>query len=303
MNDLIEFQYRYDENNRPMISGLMLHQALGIRTPYRKWFPRVVEGRYVAGEDFVTSDIFVRRADGAVMPNPLHDHWITMDMAKEICMMQDSEAGRQFRRRFIAKEEALRRAAAEDSKNLRSTYLLLEASEEERKHLEAEYQRQTAVIAKQNEAISLKTAAILAQNARITRMDGQLSRQGGEIRQMQPKAAYYDKVLSAPDTYSTTTIAKDYGLTARLLNDFLHTQGVQFKNRDGWQLYRKYDGKGYVKTETVIWDSGIYQSVHITMRWTQKGRKLIDQLLRNAGWKPGDKKPPMKTGSSVKERK
>ena len=292
MNDLIEFQYQYD--NRPLISGLMLHQALGIKTPYRKWFPRVCEGRYVAGGDYVTSDIFVRRTDGALMPNPLHDHWITLDMAKEICMMQDSEAGRQFRRRFIAKEEAMRRAAAEDSKNLRSTYLLLEASEEERQRLEAEYKCQSATIVQQNEAIALKTAAIRAQNARIANMDGQIHRQGDQIRQMQPKAVYYDEVLSAPDAYSTTTIAKDYGWTARLLNEFLHDQGVQFKNRDGWQLYRKHDGKGYVKTETYIQDYGTYQSVHITMRWTQKGRKMIDQLIRGAGWKPGDKKPPTK---------
>ena len=294
MNDLIEFQYQYDKNNRPLISGLMLHQALGIKTPYRKWFPRICEGRYVAGVDYVTSDIFVRRADGALMPNPLHDHWITLDMAKEICMMQDSEAGRQFRRRFLAKEEAMRRAAAEDSKNLRSTYLLLEASEEERQRLEAEYKRQFATIVQQNEAIALKAAAIRAQNARIANMDGQIHRQGDQIRQMQPKAVYYDEVLSAPDAYSTTTIAKDYGWTARLLNEFLHDQGVQFKNRDGWQLYRKHDGKGYVKTETYIQDYGTYQSVHITMRWTQKGRKMIDQLIRGAGWKPGDKKPPTK---------
>ncbi|MDO5327070.1 MAG: phage antirepressor KilAC domain-containing protein [Clostridia bacterium] len=292
MNDLIEFQYQYDKNNRPLISGLMLHQALGVKTPYRKWFPRVCEGRYAAGVDYVTSDIFVRRADGALMPNPLHDHWITLDMAKEICMMQNSETGRQFRRRFIAKEETMRRTAAKDSRNLRSTYLLLEASEEERKRLEAEYQRQAAVIAKQNDAINLKTAAILAQNTKITNMDTQISNQGSRIRQMQPKADYYDKVLSAPDTYCTTTIAKDYGLTATLLNDFLHTQGVQFKNQDGWHLYRKYDGKGYVKTETFICNYGPYQSVHITMRWTQKGRELIDQLLRKAGWKPGDKKLP-----------
>lgn len=67
MNDLIEFQYQYDKNNRPLISGLMLHQALGIKTPYRKWFPRVCEGRYVAGVDYVTSDIFVRRTDGALI--------------------------------------------------------------------------------------------------------------------------------------------------------------------------------------------------------------------------------------------
>lgn len=294
MNDLIEFQYQYDKNNRPLISGLMLHQALGIKSPYRKWFPRICEGRYVAGVDYVTSDIFVRRADGAIMPNPLHDHWITLDMAKEICMMQDSEAGRQFRRRFISKEEAMRRAAAEDSKNLRSTYLLLEASEEERQRLEAEYKRQSATIVQQNEAIALKTAAIRAQNARIANMDGQIHRQGDQIRQMQPKAVYYDEVLSAPDAYSTTTIAKDYGWTARLLNEFLHDQGIQFKNQDGWQLYRKHDGKGYVKTGTYIQDYGAYQSVHITMRWTQKGRKMIDQLIRGAGWKPGDKKPPTK---------
>ena len=66
MNDLIEFQYQYDKNNRPLISGLMLHQALGIKTPYRKWFPRICEGRYVVGEDYMTSDIFVRRMDGTI---------------------------------------------------------------------------------------------------------------------------------------------------------------------------------------------------------------------------------------------
>lgn len=294
MNGLIEFQYRYDKNNRPMISCLMLHQALGIKTPYRKWFPRVCEGQYMAGEDYVTSDIFVRRADGTVMPNALHDHWITMDMAKEICMLQRSELGQKFRRQFIAKEEAMLRAAMEDSQNLRSTYLLLEASEEEKQRLEKENQQQSAMLTKQREAIALKTAAILAQNAKISNMDSQINRQGDQIRQMQPKAVYYDEVLSAPDVYSTTTIAKDYGWTAKLLNEFLHDQGVQFKNRDGWQLYRKHDGKGYVKTETYIQDYGAFQSVHITMRWTQKGRKMIDTLIRNAGWKPGDKKPPAK---------
>ncbi len=70
-----------------------------------------------------------------------------------------------------------------------------------------------------------------------------------------------------------------------------------------WQLCRKYDGKGCVKVETVVWDNAAFQSVHIIMCWTQKGRKLIDQLLRNAGWKPGDRKPPVKIGGAEKARK
>ena len=89
MNELSRFQFQTEQNGTNMVSGRMLHRALEIKTPYRKWFPRVCEqNEYEEGEDYITSDKKVRRADGSPMPYDLHDHWLTLNMAKEICLLQ-----------------------------------------------------------------------------------------------------------------------------------------------------------------------------------------------------------------------
>lgn len=102
MNDLITINY---ENERPTVSGRELHEALGIETPYHKWFPRMCEYRFTENEDYITTDKIVHRADGTVMPQTQHDHQLTIPMAKELCMLQRNEKGKQFRQYFIKVEE------------------------------------------------------------------------------------------------------------------------------------------------------------------------------------------------------
>ena len=41
MNELIKVNY--EDANRPTVMGRELHEALGVETPYRIWFPRMVE--------------------------------------------------------------------------------------------------------------------------------------------------------------------------------------------------------------------------------------------------------------------
>ena len=41
MNDLIKVNYT--ESEQPTVSGRELHEALGVETPYHKWFPRMAE--------------------------------------------------------------------------------------------------------------------------------------------------------------------------------------------------------------------------------------------------------------------
>ncbi len=78
---------RQDTDN-PMISGRELHERLEIETPYHKWFPRMCEYGFAENQDYFTEDKIVHRADGTVMPQTQHDHQLTIDMAKEICMLQ-----------------------------------------------------------------------------------------------------------------------------------------------------------------------------------------------------------------------
>ncbi len=101
-NELIKVTY---DNNRPTVLGRELHERLEIATPYSKWFARMCEYGFTENVDFATVDKNVLRADGTEMPQTQHDHQLTIEMAKEICMIQRSEIGKKFRQYFIDLEK------------------------------------------------------------------------------------------------------------------------------------------------------------------------------------------------------
>ena len=78
------------------------------------------------------------------------------------------------------------------------------------------------MIERANAALILQRDALHRQTLQMDKLNGKITRQKKSIQQMTPKADYYDHVLTAPDTYSTTIIAKDCGTTGQKLNRFLH---------------------------------------------------------------------------------
>ena len=111
--------------------------------------------------------------------------------------------------------------------------------------------------------------------------------QSQQIAELQPKASYYDVVLNCKDLASVSEIAKDYGKSARWLNEKLHEMRIQFKQGSIWLLYQKYAEKGYTSTKTQTFngsDGMVHSKVHTY--WTQKGRLFIYDLLKKAGILP-----------------
>lgn len=98
MTELIKVNY--DNPEKPMVSGRELHKALGIKTAYKDWFPRMCEYGFSEGIDFCS---FLSESTGG---RPAADHMITIPMAKELCMIQRTDIGRKFRQYFIFIEEA-----------------------------------------------------------------------------------------------------------------------------------------------------------------------------------------------------
>ena len=96
MNAIIRIDY---ENENPTVSGRELHAVLGVATQYKDWFPRMCEYGFIEGRDF--SSILSESTGG----RPSTDHQLTIDMAKELCMLQRSEMGKEFRRYFLSIEE------------------------------------------------------------------------------------------------------------------------------------------------------------------------------------------------------
>ena len=105
MNELIKINY--ENSDRPTVMGRELHKALEVKTAYKDWFPRMCEYGFTEGEDFnLLKNEQVRTEGERRVTREITDHQLTISMAKEICMIQRSEKGKQFRQYFIKVEEA-----------------------------------------------------------------------------------------------------------------------------------------------------------------------------------------------------
>ena len=91
----------YDNPERPTVSGRELHEFLQIDSNYTTWFKRMCEYGFTEGEDYVP--ILENRSDG-LAGKPRTDHQLTIPMAKELCMIQRNERGKQARQYFLAVE-------------------------------------------------------------------------------------------------------------------------------------------------------------------------------------------------------
>ncbi|MFS9235472.1 phage antirepressor KilAC domain-containing protein [Streptococcus sanguinis] len=97
MNEIINVTL--NDNHEPVVSGRQLHEALEVKTPYDKWFPRMTEYGFTENEDFST---FLSQSTGGRRAT---DHVIKLDMAKEIAMIQRTARGKKVRQYFIQVEK------------------------------------------------------------------------------------------------------------------------------------------------------------------------------------------------------
>ena len=79
MEELMKISY---ESGQPTVSARELHEGLDIKTPYTMWFERMAEYGFTDGKDFFTKML---ESTGG---RPSVDHAMTVDMAKQICMIQ-----------------------------------------------------------------------------------------------------------------------------------------------------------------------------------------------------------------------
>lgn len=86
-------------NDRPAVSARDLHDFLEVKTAYKDWFPRMCEYGFTEGEDFCS---FLSESTGG---RPAQDAVLTIDMAKELCMIQRNEKGKQARQYFLQIEK------------------------------------------------------------------------------------------------------------------------------------------------------------------------------------------------------
>ncbi|MBS4899878.1 MAG: phage antirepressor KilAC domain-containing protein [Clostridiales bacterium] len=244
MNELVKINF---DGEHPSVSGRDLHKALCIETRYNDWFKRMCDYGFSEGTDFYS--ILSKTSEGG---RPAIDHLISIDMAKQLCMIQRTDIGKKFRQYFIQVEEAWNSAEAVMARALQMANRTLENVMHKNKELEC-------------------TIAIQTQ----------------QIAEMRPKVSYYDVVLQCKDLVAISVIAKDYGWSANRMNRYLHERGVQYKQGGIWLIYQKYAEMGYTNTKTYSVpnnDGKLHNRVHTY--WTQAGRLFIYDLLKSDGITP-----------------
>lgn len=243
MDYLIPINY---DGDTPTISGRELHRELGVDTPYHKWFPRMCEYGFEEERDFWTK---MSESTGG---RPATDHLLSLNMAKEISMIQRNEAGKRIRQYLI--------------------------------QVENEWNSPMHVMSR---ALIMANKEIERFKSTIGELEGKVEQQRQTIEDYKPKVDYLDTILSCPDAVTTTQIAADYDLSAKRLNRILHEEGLQRCVGGQWILYHKHMGKGYTKSETIqITHRDGTSGVAMQTKWTQKGRVAIYEILKSRGITP-----------------
>ena len=86
----------------PTVTGRELHEFLEVETRYNDWFRRMCDYGFSEGVDFYS----ILSKTGELGGRPSTDHQLSIPMAKELCMIQRTERGKQARQYFIAIEKA-----------------------------------------------------------------------------------------------------------------------------------------------------------------------------------------------------
>ena len=97
MNELLKINY---ETEQPTVSARELYMGLEIKSKYADWFKSMSAYGFVENIDYFTVSKNLENGGRVI------EHEISVDMAKQICMLQRSEKGKLYRQYFIDMEKA-----------------------------------------------------------------------------------------------------------------------------------------------------------------------------------------------------
>lgn len=230
-----------DTNDTPTISGRELHCKLEIETPYHKWFPRMCAYGFTENQDFF--EVMDKIVQNPLGGRPATDHQITIDMAKEICMLQRTEQGKAVRR-----------------------YLL---------DLERKWNSPEAVIARALQMANAKMERLTSEIQTLQSANSELAVQN-EI--MLPKAAYFDALVDRGVNLSFRESAKQLQVKERAFIAFLLDKKYLYRDRNGHLCaYAQYINDLFVTKEGFS-DKTNWKGVQTLV--TPKGRETFRLLMQ-----------------------
>ena len=249
MNELITVNY---DNDRPTVLGRDLHEKLGIKTAYKDWFPRMCEYGFDENVDYVL--VAQKRATNNPK-NPettVKDHQLTLDMAKQICMIQRSDLGRQYREYFL--------------------------------EIERRWNDPVTSMARSLVYANRQLASVTGQLEEAKRGLDEANRRIGKL---EPKAAYYDTVANADGSTSFRETAKLFKVGEKKFTAFIEQSKLCYRDIHKRLIpYAERQKSGWfeVKEVTITTSEGVKTTLYTKI--TPKGRTEIFRRMQTAGLIP-----------------
>ena len=250
----------------PSVSARDLHSFLESKRQFSDWIKAKIERlRLQENIDFVCLSQFceTQRKDGQNGLTKSTEYFVTIDIAKHIAMMENTDRGFEVRNYFIECEKRLKQVISP-----KQTLLLgiLDANDE------------------LSRAVAINNYEIQY----VKPLEKKVEEQAELLEKAKPKVNYCDIVLQSEDLMTITQISQDYPISNQKLNRILQEEGIQYKDKSGvWCLYVQYGAQGYAQTFTHAYqgkDGKTHAKLHL--KWTQKGRLFIYDILKKHGISP-----------------
>ena len=182
-----------EENGKQTVSARELHEKLDIESKFMDWFNRMLKYGFEENVDYISVSQKKETAQGNI--STFNEYYISIDMAKEICMIQRSDKGRMFRQYFI---ECERRLVETNKKAMPQTYI--EAVESLLNEL------------KKNQALEEQGKLLLEQK---------------EEAEKETERIYQCNKNFHNNLYTASQIAKKLGITANMVGRIANEHGLK----------------------------------------------------------------------------
>jgi anti-repressor protein len=253
MNNLIKIETtKIGDNEINSVNARELHEFLESKQDFSTWIKnRVDKYGFAENVDYLLHKFMEQVSHQGGYRNRVKiDYIISLDMAKELAMVENNDKGRQARRYFIEVEKRYKQQIPQ-VENLSRLQILEMALESEKKYL--------------------------AENEKTKQLTKTITEQA-------PKVEFYDEVGKTTNTHTLGVFAKVLGTGEKRLFAFLRNMGVLIDSGSKKNTpYQKYLTAGYfqIDEKLIPWAGGQDRKTYLQTKITGKGQQFVHRLWSN----------------------
>ena len=247
MTELIPLKNQ-ELNGEPVntVDARELHNFLGVKSDFRNWIKnRINDFGFVENQDFLSFGKNLPKPNGG---RPSTEYYLSIGMAKELCMVERTEKGKEARLYFIECEKIAKEKKSLSLPNFTNP---------------AEAARAWAVEFEQRQAAEQK-ANILALEAKVNA----------------PKVAYVDQITASSEHLTITEAAKLIGFPPRSLKDYMRQIGWLYATKDTPKQSEILNGRLVLRTGHFTHKDG----THDTRAYPHVTHKGMFDLYKRLLW-------------------